>query len=40
MTADEIQQVAKRQEQFAVLLEMGVEYQQIKAIVKRRVSLH
>jgi len=40
MTAEEIQQVAKRQEQFAVLLEMGVEYQQIKAIVKRRVSLH
>lgn len=40
MTADEIQQVTKRQEQFAVLLEMGMEYQQIKAIVKRRVSLH
>jgi len=39
MTADEIQQVAKRQEQFAVLLEIGMDYQQIKTIVKRRVSL-
>lgn len=38
MTAEEIQQVTKRQEQFAVLVDMGMEYQQIKAIVKRRVS--
>lgn len=32
MTAEEIQQVAKRQEQFAVLLETGMDYQQIKAL--------
>ena len=32
MTAEEIHAVAKRQEQFVVLLEMGMDYQQIKAL--------
>lgn len=40
MTAEEIQQVTKRQEQFAVLVDMGMEYQQIKEIVNQRISLH
>lgn len=33
LTADEISAVAKRQSQIAVLLEMGMDYQDIKAIV-------
>lgn len=32
LTAEEIRQITKRQEQFAVLLEMGMDYQQIKAL--------
>lgn len=36
MTADEIKRVTRRQEQFAVLVEMGLDYQQIKAIALKQ----
>ncbi len=36
MTADEIQKITRRQEQFTVLMEMGLDYQQIKAIVLKQ----
>lgn len=37
MTADEIQKITRRQEQFTVLMEIGLDYQQIKAIALKQV---
>lgn len=39
LTSDEITAVSKRQNQIAVLLEMGLEYQEIKAIVTGAMSV-
>lgn len=36
MTADEIKKITRRQEQFTVLMEMGLDYQQIKAIALKQ----
>ena len=36
MTADEIQKITRRQEQFTILMEMGLDYQQIKAIALKQ----